>query len=61
VLLAFASRPDLWPIRCKCLCCWLTIGEFHLLNSQRAVVEARTTSDSRLLRIPRTDFQPFSV
>ena len=32
-------------------------GEFNLLNSQGAVVEARTISESRLLRIPRKELQ----
>jgi thioredoxin reductase (NADPH) len=32
-------------------------GEFNLLNSQGSVVEARTVSESRLLRIPRKDIQ----
>ncbi|MGA7524651.1 MAG: FAD-dependent oxidoreductase [Acidobacteriaceae bacterium] len=32
-------------------------GEFNLLNSQGAVVEARTTSESRLLRISRKELQ----
>jgi thioredoxin reductase (NADPH) len=32
-------------------------GEFNLLNAQRAVVEARTVSESRLLRISRKDLQ----
>jgi thioredoxin reductase (NADPH) len=30
-------------------------GEFNLLNSQRAVTEARTTMESRLLRISRKE------
>lgn len=32
-------------------------GEFNLLNSQGAVVEARTVSESRVLRIPRKELQ----
>jgi thioredoxin reductase (NADPH) len=32
-------------------------GEFNLLTSQRAVVEARTTTESRLLRISRKQLQ----
>ncbi len=32
-------------------------GEFNLLNSQGSVVEGRTSSESRLLRIPRKDIQ----
>ncbi|WP_254063957.1 cyclic nucleotide-binding domain-containing thioredoxin-disulfide reductase [Granulicella sp. S190] len=32
-------------------------GEFNLLNSQKAVVEARTICDSHLLRISRKEFQ----
>jgi thioredoxin reductase (NADPH) len=32
-------------------------GEFSLLNSQGAVIEARTTTRSRLLRISRKDFR----
>jgi len=32
-------------------------GEFNLLNAQRAVVEARTISESRLLRISRKNLQ----
>ena len=32
-------------------------GEFNLLNSQGAVVEGRTSSESRLLRIPRKELR----
>jgi thioredoxin reductase (NADPH) len=32
-------------------------GEFSLLNSQRSVAEARTTMDSRLLRISRKELR----